>query len=475
LQGERTRENITPMIIQFSIKNYRSFREEQTLSLVASNRYDDHLDHLSPIPEDENKALPVAVVYGANGAGKSNLVKALALLADLVCRGTEQKKPIGRKPFLLDDASAGEPTELAVQFIEGGRAYAYGCRVTDDVVVAEWLSLLRQGKELEVFERITHDSGAVEIEVGDVLQQDTWGEHGKVRALAKVGAVLPNQLFLHTIHESVKEEEQGPVIADALRWFGERLTIIGPEASFLDLARLVAGDATFTDFAGEFLRDVSTGVDRLNVETAELDESLVGSVIAPLKPLIDKLPAGERTVFPSADGSQLIVEKGAGTKVRLRTIQAEHVTSGGKRVAFPFGEESDGTQRVTHLLPAVHAIRNRPRVFVVDEIDRSLHPLLAKAFVSFFLKACQGRQSQMVLTTHDIGLMDLELLRRDELCFADRKQNGSTEIYSLSDYRVRTDLRIDKGYLQGRFGAIPFVRTVEGLLDRETTDEERES
>ena len=458
------------MILKFSIKNYRSFREEQTLEMVASNRYDDHLDHLAAIPDDENKALPIAVMYGPNGAGKSNFVKALALLESLVWRGTEPKKPIERRPFLLDETCAKEPTELAIQFLEGGRAYAYGCRVNDEVVVAEWLSLLRQGKELEVFERITHDSGTVEIEVGDVLQEDTWGDHSKVRALAKVGAVLPNQLFLHTIHKSVKEDEQGPVIADALRWFGERLTIIGPEAAFADLARLVAADESFTEFAGEFLREVSTGVDRLKVETAELDENVVGSVLAPLKSLIDKLPAGERTVFPGPDGSQLIIEKGTGTKLRLRTIQAEHVIAGGKRVVFPFGEESDGTQRVTHLLPALHAIRRRPRVFVIDEIDRSLHPMLAKAFVSFFLKACQGRQSQMILTTHDIGLMDLDLLRRDEVCFADKKQDGSTELYSLSEYRVRNDLKVDKGYLQGRFGAVPFVRTVESLLDRPEPD-----
>jgi hypothetical protein len=101
--------------------------------------------------------------------------------------------------------------------------------------------------------------------------------------------------------------------------------------------------------------------------------------------------------------------------------------------------------------------------------------MLAKAFVGFFLKACQGRQSQMVLTTHDIGLMDLDLLRRDELCFADKKQDGSTELYSLSDYRVRTDLKIDKGYLQGRFGAVPFVRGVNSLLDREEKVEGHET
>jgi len=405
----------------------------------------------------------VAVLYGANGAGKSNIVKALALLQGLILRGVEPKKPIGRRPFLLADNSAVEPTELAVQIIENGRVYAYGCRFTEKIVAAEWFSVLREGRELNVYERLTREDESVEIQVGNVLTDDTWGDHSKVVALAKVG-VLPNQLFLHSVYKGVKESEQGPVIASVLRWFGERLTIIGPDAAFADLARLVASDDKFTEFASDFLREVSTGVDQLKVETAEFDESVLGTLGAPLKGLIEGLPVGGTTTFAGSNGSQLMVEKRAGTKVRLRTLQAEHVTNGGLRVALPFAEESDGTQRVTHLLPALHAIQSRPRVFVIDEIDRSLHPLLARGFVRFFLKACQGRQSQIVLTTHEVGLMDLDLLRRDELWFVQKDTAGASEIYSLSDYKVRTDLKVDKGYLQGRFGAVPIVTTVENLL-----------
>src|SRR4051812_3467390 len=117
------------MLLSFSITNFRSFREEQTLAMAASPRHPDHPEHLTPIPGDENKALPVAVIYGANGAGKSNLVKALAFLAGLILRGTEPKKPIGRRAFLLDTESATQPTELIIQFVESERVYVFGCRV----------------------------------------------------------------------------------------------------------------------------------------------------------------------------------------------------------------------------------------------------------------------------------------------------------------------------------------------------------
>jgi AAA15 family ATPase/GTPase len=443
------------MLLSFSIANFRSFRDEQTLSMVASTRQPDHPEHLAPIPDDQNKAVPVVVIYGANGAGKSNLVKALAFLRNLVLRGTEPKKPTGRRAFLLDKASPNQPTELTAQFVEDGRVYVFGCRVTDRFVDAEWLSLLREGREISVYERLTDSNEEVTIEAGPVLKDDKRGDHAKALALTKVG-VLPNQLFLHAVGKSLREQDQGVVMAGALRWFAERLTIIPASASFALLARLVAKDKTFTEFAGDFLRKVATGVDRLMVETAQVEEGMLNTLGTEVQHIIEEMPPGETASFSNQDGTELLVEKKEGTKVQLRTIKSEHITEDGTRVTLPFWEESDGTQRLTHLLPALHAISRKPGLSVIDEIDRSLHPLLAKGFVRAFLKACAGQGSQLIFTTHETAFLDLDLLRRDEIWFADKKlPNGATELYSLADYKVRTDLRIDKAYLQGRFEAVP--------------------
>ena len=441
------------MLLSFTIKNFRSFREEQTLSMLASSRQPDHEDHLSSIPDDENKALPVAVIYGANGAGKSNLVKALAFLENLIVRGTDLRKAIGRRPFLLDNYSLNQPTELTVQFVEDGRVYILGCRVNDKLVEAEWLSLLREGKEIPVYERLTNGNEEVIIEPGPVLKDETWGDHRKALALTKVG-VLPNQLFLHSVAKSLREQDQGPVLAGALRWFTDRLTVIPPNAPFSLLARLVTQNQSFTDFAGDFLRKVATGVDRLRVDTTLVDEGmLAGSNVLNM---IEDLPSGESASFSNPDGTELIVEKGEGTKVQLRTIKSEHLTADGVRVTLPFSEESDGTQRLAHLLPALHAICQKPGLFVIDEIDRSLHPMLAKGFVRAFLTACAGKGSQLIFTTHETAFLDLELLRRDEIWFANKREPiGATDLYSLAEYKVRTDLKIDKAYFQGRFEAVP--------------------
>lgn len=292
----------------------------------------------------------------------------------------------------------------------------------------------------------------MKIEAGLVLQEDSWGDHAKALALTKVG-VLPNQLFLHAAGKSLREQDQGPVLGGALRWFAERFTVVPADSTFSSLAQLVAQDEKFTSFAGDFLRKVATGVDRLRVETSNIEGSAMGRGF---EEIIKNLPAGETTSMTGPDGTELIVEKGEGTKVRLRTIKSEHVTADGTRVTLPFSEESDGTQRLTHLLPALHAICLKPGLFVIDEIDRSLHPLLAKGFVRTFLKLCAGSGSQLIFSTHDTAFLDLELLRRDEIWFADKKQpEGTTELYSLADYKVRTDLKIDKAYLQGRFEAVP--------------------
>jgi hypothetical protein len=240
--------------------------------------------------------------------------------------------------------------------------------------------------------------------------------------------------------------------------------VIQPEAKFRPLAEWVARDSKFSEFASNFLRDAATGVSALRIDTTEMNK---GENIPPsnllLKFMEDAKP-GEVRVFPFAPTGEVIAERGKDMKILLRTIQVEHPLAEGGQTVLPFSEESDGTQRLTHLLPALFHLQQEQRVFVIDEIDRSLHPLLARKFIEFFLRACKGKGSQIIITTHESNLMDLELLRRDELWFTEKNAQGATSLYSLSDFKVRTDLKIDKGYLNGRFGAIPFLGNLDRLL-----------
>jgi hypothetical protein len=249
-------------------------------------------------------------------------------------------------------------------------------------------------------------------------------------------------------------------LAGATHWFKERLIVISPDASFGGLAGLVNEDSSFATFAGDFLKRVATGVDRLHVETVEVDEKMLFGWANGIKDKISDLGTNEVAVVAGPDGGQFLVEKGKDTKVSLQSIHAEHVTEKGNLVALPFSEESDGTQRLTNLLPALHAAGSALGVYVIDEIDRSLHPLLAKGFVRSFLNTCATKGGQLIFTTHETAFLDLDLLRRDEIWFTDKKlKSGSTELYSLAEYKVRSDLKIDKAYLQGRFDAVPPIES----------------
>ncbi len=452
------------MLLSFSIENFRSFREEQTLSMVASNRYDDHLDHLVEIPDDENKALPIAIMYGANGAGKSNLVRALVFVRRHVLFGSKPAHPIVWQPFLLGQGQPNQPSSFNLVFIAGKHTFAYGFRSTAQVIAAEWLVLMRGGREVPLFERISKPDGTVQFELGEALTGDGYGDHSKVAALAKVG-VRANQLFLAAVRASLDEAAFGPLLREVLDWF-TALQVVLPEADFLPLAEWIAKDAAFAEFAGDFLHRADTGVQRLKVETVDMGEAAVGLPQDFLKELVEDTPPGEVRVRRVMGLGDVIAQRDETMKIRLRRLLAEHINEAGEPVTFPFLEEADGTQRVTHLLPALYQLSQQPKVYVIDEIDRSLHPALAMKFVEYFLAACKGGRGQLILTSHETHFLDQDLLRRDEYWFAAKgHQSGATELYSLSDYPVRKDLKLDKGYLYGRFGAVPLLGGLENRID----------
>jgi len=172
---------------------------------------------------------------------------------------------------------------------------------------------------------------------------------------------------------------------------------------------------------------------------------------------------GENTIPLGADGSELIVNKSAASRLSLRVIRSQHAVPNSNPVNLRFDEESDGTKRLAHLVPAIYQARDRCQVYVIDEVDRSLHPLLSRKFLTCFLNSCGRQHSQLLVTTHESNLMDLEILRRDELWFAEKDPGQATSLYSLADFQVRKDLKIDRGYLEGRFGAIPFLGNLDKL------------
>ncbi|MEN8218015.1 MAG: AAA family ATPase [Pseudomonadota bacterium] len=443
------------MIVLLSVANFRSIEAEETFSLVADKHLStNHQTHVIPIPDATAQVLKTSVLYGANGAGKSNLFKALRYLKMLVLKPRKKNSGTGREIFIFAENTSSQPSSFDLQFITQGKHYRFGCAVTDQQIIEEWLVQIIGGREKVIYERITDENGKVTIEAKNSGK--------KFAALVTVGGPQ-NQTFLATIRATLNEADYGEEISAVLAWFEDSLTLIAPDESFRALGTQLTNDSTFLEFAGAFLRASATGVEAIKAHKQEISEEELCNLLP--ESLISRLLDEEgKALIQFGKDKELLIERSDNHYYRL-TIQTDHKHQMEKSISLDLSEESDGTRRLLNLIPALHHSCNNA-VYFIDEIDRSMHPMLVWKFLEFFLKSGVGEQHQIIVTTHESNLLDLNLLRRDEIWFADKGANGATHLYSLSDFKSRKDLDIRKHYLHGRFSALPFLGNLEHLLKK---------
>ncbi|WP_437766194.1 AAA family ATPase [Sorangium sp. So ce764] len=404
------------LLLQFVVENFLSFRDKAVLSLLAVDGVphdESHVAHLN----GGQQVLKCAAIYGANASGKSNLVKALQFAQRLVVTGTKSGEPTGVTPFKLGE-QADAPTRFEFELGMPGRRYAYGFVATPQAILSEWLFEDDGTQERRVFER-SHDEsrpGRPRIELGDALLNDP----GRRQFLGFVAeGTRNNQLFLTEASERNVVE-----LAHITRWFRTGIHVVLPDSTFADLAARVAQEPSFKAFIEGFLSGADTGITSLDVEPVA---SSTGSV-----------------------------------EHRIRLV---HPGSAGRQVAFSLEEESDGTRRLLHIAPFVYEIGQQrgaaTRVYAIDELDRSLHPLLTRAFIQSFLSVAPTEGiGQLIFTTHDTNLLDVSLLSRDSIWFVEKDAAGASSLYALSEFKgaqlEQLAGHLEQGYLQGRFGAIPF-------------------
>lgn len=454
------------MLLSFSVQNYRSFREEQTISLFAVKRLGDTVGsaHCVEVPATQQYALRVASLYGANGAGKSNLVRALGLLKELVLEGADLGQMMAFDPFLLGGQPPEQPTGFELQFMADGEVFRYGFRYDAQRVCEEWLDVYEGEKERNLFSRAMATGGSVEVELGPGAKDAS----EKMRALAKVAA-RPNQLFLTEIRNLDDPGAQGERFRKVVGWFASRLNILRPGNRIAQLVRKIGEDDALTAFVAGFLREASSGIVDLDVMEKEIPGPAYSEQLAQFERAMSERAARGRPMPVIQEVESWDLEPSERDAWKLRWLVGLHESSQGDRVPIPFSEESDGSRRLLGLLPTLYRLTTQGGVFVIDELERSMHPNLAWKFVEFFLKAGKGTQSQLIFTTHESTLLDLDLMRRDGIWFAEKNREGATQLYSLAEFKVRNDLRIEKGYLQGRFGAIPFLGNIDRLMEEQPT------
>lgn len=386
------------MLLQFSVTNHRSIKNTATISMKASK--DNSMKDSLISPDGKKELVPVMALYGANAAGKSNVIHALLLMRSMVC-GSYAKPLKGaalpQEPFAFTPAPS-EPTCFEIIYYYKGIKYAYGFSFDKDRILTEYLYHWPNGREALIFSREKDW-----FEFRENIQEQT----------TLAGRTADNRLYLVSSNEwNCAQTEK------AYQWFFEKL-----------------------------------------MEPADTEMSMQATLAAIEKGGKEKQRIVEEILHADLGIRDVRI---TGSREKPNILAVHHLRDeSGKETEYSLsmGRESMGTQRFFARIGIWMEAMQKGAVLVVDEIESSMHPLLTRHLIEMVQDAVTNtRHAQLIFTTHDTGLLDLSLLRRDQIWFAEKEEASmQTDVYALTEFSPRKDENIARGYLQGRYGAIPFI------------------
>lgn len=449
------------MLIRFTASNYLSFSEEIEFSMVPGKSRNHPHHVIKGRKRSSIGVLKAAVIYGANASGKSNLIKTMAFARDLIVNGVRPNKHIPRIHFKLDSSCAGKPSRFEFEFMQGGSAYAYGFELDTRKIHSEWLYEITKTSQKKIFERQTTGTDETEVEFGKVQFRD-----GNERKLLHLMKTRGNQLFLtQSIEAGARQFES------IMAWF-RKLIVIFPDSRERGMAFPVEADDTLRDSLVDFLKLFDTGISGIGMVPMDSsgDTAILSDEVR--SKLAEVLGVGEKRIFSAPDGRRYLVSMNERNELEIFKLMTGHRVhggggggeggEGGEEVLLEVNDESDGTRRLMDLIPALNLLLERDTVCIIDELDRSMHPKLSFKILELFLSRV-GRESQLIVTTHESSLLNLGLLRRDEIWFVAKDRGGASSVYSLEEFVPRYDKDVRKGYLLGRFGGVPVVEDISEL------------
>ncbi len=414
------------MLVEFRVKNFRSLRDEQVLSLVASNDktlIDSHalMTGLNAVPA----LLRSAVVYGANASGKSNLIKAMQFMRGVVTESATIMQPaqaFNVQPFRLSSESNHQPTEFEITFMLQGVRYQYGFSLTSHRILSEYLLVYKAFKPQRWFDRY------VDTETGKDVYEFGTGLKGPKSVWE--GATRDNSLFL-SMAVQLNSEQLRPVFD----WFYHHLVIINEVAPLTP------------QFSVQMLQQVEQ-------RKAICDFLMAADISIADIDVVTQRKTGQVVRFDLAVGKpEVRIEE-----IEENQLRFHHVTEQGKAV-FDLAEESSGTRNLLFLAGPVLDILNKGLTLVIDELDTSLHTLLVRELVQLFQQpTLNSKGAQLIFTTHDTSLLDApNLFRRDQIWLVEKDRAQASSLVSLSEFSPRKNEALERGYLMGRYGGVPFL------------------
>ncbi|QNU65963.1 ATP-binding protein [Ruminiclostridium herbifermentans] len=444
------------MLVGFSVKNFKSFKEPQSISFIAS-KISRHKEHT--FLAGNKKILKSGLIYGANAGGKSNLIKAVHFSREIVLFGLDSVD-LNKKYFRIDKEEYKKPGVFEYRIIINQNEYSYGIAISyfKKEIISEWLVRIeKNGEETYLFNRNVDESGVSHIE--SEIAHGTQEENTRMRIyLEDFGENISESFRRKTILSDIAlrgndKQKVFAEIAGVYQWF-TNIIVIFPNSKYNGLNE-VATDNDKKLFFSKIMSYFDTGIESIEGQCQAMDfdkilEDLPREELERIKIDISN-EASENPIMFKLDNQVFILRKDENGDIIYNKMLLNH---GNSEDLFEYADESDGTKRLFDLVPLFYE-NKRNSVIMIDEIDRSLHTVLIRRFLERFYSITKDSNCQLIATTHDSNLLDLELLRQDEIWFVERQEDHSSRIYSLNKFKERFDKRIEKDYLLGRYGAIP--------------------
>jgi uncharacterized protein len=437
------------MLIEFSVGNYRSFKEKVTFSMVAANlvSQDKNLDINNVFAVDKELSLvKSAAIYGANASGKSNLAKALQFMKWFMVNSskeTQSTEAIGVEKFRLSTETDDQPSFFEIVFLLDGQQHRYGFTADQEKVRSEWLYYVPKTRETKLFDR---DSG--KFELAKLYKADSIAE--KTRE---------NALFLSVSAQfNIRKSEE------ILNWLTYEIVSI----SALDESQASIQHIFREDLCNEvvqFIDSVDLGID--GFELGQIDSSFYDKIIADFiarESDPDRIRGFKAGVLSAKDESiKQVNSDRIMTKHKKFNDSKEFVSM---EYFSLLKNESDGTQKIFELVSLLINALKIGRTLIIDEFDARLHPLLSQAIIKLFnSNETNPKNAQLILMTHDTNLLSNKIFRRDQIWFTEKDRYGATALYSLAEYKVRNDASFESDYIKGKYGAIPYIQVAKSFIE----------
>lgn len=419
------------MFIRFSVENFRSIREMQEVSFVAAVIKD--MEESVAHPEGFGFGLlKTAAIYGANASGKSNFLKAIEFFHTAVRdshRSWAPDGPIKVSQFRLGDETA-RPTSFEVEFIFKGTRYQYGFKLNTKEVLEEWLYAYPTGRRQTWFTRRSTDAKRF------TFGKSMTGENRTVESLTR-----NNSLFL-----SAAAQNNHELLFPIYKYLSDGIQLVAGnrEFPFRQTVQLCSNEE-FRKALGPLISEADLGIVDIELKEVPIENKVTKRMLeAMFETIAESVPAAPKA--PTSITEIFFLHRGASSPA-----------------VFEKADESDGTIAYLALVGPAFTTIARGGLLLVDELDASLHPLLAAGVIGGFNSEGNAQNAQMLFNTHDTNLLSRDILRRDQIWFAEKDKEGATHIYPLTDFKPRKDENLERGYLAGRYGAIPYISGLEHL------------